>query len=177
MSSHTHQSGFTIIEVMIVLAIASTLMLIVFLAVPALQGSQRDSRRKHDLAIFYDAVKEYQRNNRSTNQNPFDRTMTDGVTKFDAFRNSYLSSEFARQYTFNLKGVDDNHVLPHKVDEIVFFPGHFCPTEEVIRVEGNELPGQAVTGWGTHPRHAWVALIGLERTNSYLCLDQGNIDL
>lgn len=42
-------SGFTIIEVMIVLAIAGLILLIVFLAVPALQRSSRNSQRKADV--------------------------------------------------------------------------------------------------------------------------------
>src|SRR5437868_10963221 len=41
--------GFTIIEVMIVLAIAGLILLIVFLAVPALQRSSRNSERKTDV--------------------------------------------------------------------------------------------------------------------------------
>jgi prepilin-type N-terminal cleavage/methylation domain-containing protein len=42
--------GFTIIEVMIVLAIAGLILLIVFLAVPALQRSARNTQRKNDAA-------------------------------------------------------------------------------------------------------------------------------
>lgn len=41
--------GFTIIEVMIVLAIAGLILLIVFLAVPALQRNSRNSQRKSDV--------------------------------------------------------------------------------------------------------------------------------
>lgn len=41
--------GFTIIEVMIVLAIAGLILLIVFLAVPALQRSSRNTQRKSDV--------------------------------------------------------------------------------------------------------------------------------
>lgn len=41
--------GFTIIEVMIVLAIAGLILLIVFLAVPALQRSSRNTQRKTDI--------------------------------------------------------------------------------------------------------------------------------
>lgn len=41
--------GFTIIEVMIVLAIAGLILLIVFLAVPALQRSSRNTQRKTDV--------------------------------------------------------------------------------------------------------------------------------
>jgi prepilin-type N-terminal cleavage/methylation domain-containing protein len=40
--------GFTIIEVMIVLAIAGLIMLVVFLAVPALQRNSRNTQRNND---------------------------------------------------------------------------------------------------------------------------------
>ena len=43
------KQGFTIIEVMIVLAIAGLILLIVFLAVPALQRSSRNQQRKTDV--------------------------------------------------------------------------------------------------------------------------------
>lgn len=42
--------GFTIIEVLIVLAIAGLILLIVFLAVPALQRNQRNSARNSEAA-------------------------------------------------------------------------------------------------------------------------------
>ena len=48
--------GFTIIEVMIVLAIAALILLVVFLAVPALQRSQRNSARKTDASRMAAAV-------------------------------------------------------------------------------------------------------------------------
>src|SRR5258708_36141034 len=44
------QKGFTIIEVMIVLVIAGLILLIVFLAVPALQRNARNTHRKSDIA-------------------------------------------------------------------------------------------------------------------------------
>lgn len=50
--------GFTIIEVMIVLAIAGLIMLIVFLAIPALQRSQRNNARNADASKIAAAVNE-----------------------------------------------------------------------------------------------------------------------
>lgn len=41
--------GFTIIEILIVLAIAGLILLLVFLAVPALQRSSRNTVRKNDV--------------------------------------------------------------------------------------------------------------------------------
>ena len=50
--------GFTIIEVMIVLAIAGLIMLIVFLAVPALQRNSRNTQRSNDASRIAGAVSE-----------------------------------------------------------------------------------------------------------------------
>ena len=46
------QSGFTIVEVMIVLAIAGLVLAIVFIAVPNLQRNSRNSSRRADLALL-----------------------------------------------------------------------------------------------------------------------------
>lgn len=51
--------GFTIIEVMIVLAIAGLIILIVFLAVPALQRNSRNTQRKNDASHLAGLVNEY----------------------------------------------------------------------------------------------------------------------
>lgn len=48
--------GFTIIEVMIVLAIAAVILLIVLLAVPALQRSSRNTQRDNDAGSVASAV-------------------------------------------------------------------------------------------------------------------------
>lgn len=60
-SSNT--KGFTIIEVVLVLAIAGLIFLVVFLALPALQRSQRDTQRKSDLGKFMSQVTSFQSNN------------------------------------------------------------------------------------------------------------------
>jgi prepilin-type N-terminal cleavage/methylation domain-containing protein len=54
-----NNKGFTIIEVLIVLAIAGLIMLIVFLAVPALQRNSRNTQRKSDAGALLAAVQEY----------------------------------------------------------------------------------------------------------------------
>lgn len=57
------EGGFTIIEVLIVLAIAGLIMLIVFLAVPALQRNSRNTQRKNDVSNILSAVTEWANNN------------------------------------------------------------------------------------------------------------------
>jgi prepilin-type N-terminal cleavage/methylation domain-containing protein len=55
-SIKTNQKGFTIIEVLIVLAIAALILMIVFLAVPALQRNQRNNARNNDAARVSAAI-------------------------------------------------------------------------------------------------------------------------
>lgn len=78
-------SGFTIIEVLIVLAIAGLILLIVFLAVPALQRNSRNTQVKNAAASILGAVNEFQNNNNgqmpttvAVNTNTGDVTVTGG---------------------------------------------------------------------------------------------------
>ena len=56
--------GFTIIEVVLVLAIAGLIFVMVFVALPALQRTQRNTQRRDDVARFMTAFQKYQTNNR-----------------------------------------------------------------------------------------------------------------
>ena len=78
--------GFTIIEVLIVLAIAGLIMLVVFLAVPALQRNSRNNARQSEGSVLATAINECVTNNNGkttncvgvgnsgTSQVPFDVT-------------------------------------------------------------------------------------------------------
>jgi len=60
------EEGFTIIEVLIVLAIAGLILLIVFLAVPALQRNARNTTKRSDASKALGAVGEFVANNNGT---------------------------------------------------------------------------------------------------------------
>lgn len=60
------KQGFTIIEVVLVLAIAGLIFLMVFVALPALQRSQRDTQRRNDLSRVDTSLVQYQTNNQGT---------------------------------------------------------------------------------------------------------------
>jgi len=60
------KEGFTIIEVVLVLAIVGLIMLMIFIAWPALQRSQRDGARKNDVNTVAAAVASYRSNNNGT---------------------------------------------------------------------------------------------------------------
>lgn len=54
--------GFTIIEVLIVLAIAGLIMLIVFLAIPQLRRNQQNTTMRNEASRLLSAVTEYESN-------------------------------------------------------------------------------------------------------------------
>lgn len=58
------KKGFTIIEVVLVLAIAGLIFIMVFVALPALQRNQRDAQRRNDVAKVAAALDQYKTNNR-----------------------------------------------------------------------------------------------------------------
>ena len=59
-----HKPGFTIIEVVLVLAIAGLIFLMVFITLPALQRNQRDTQRKNDMSKLKSAIESYKANNK-----------------------------------------------------------------------------------------------------------------
>ncbi len=87
-----NQKGFTIIEVVLVLAIAGLIFLMVFIALPALQRSQRNTQRKNDLSRFMTAVTQYQANNKGrTPFEPISENNTDaGQKRINDFIKRYI---------------------------------------------------------------------------------------
>ncbi len=65
MNTRTNTRGFTIIEVVLVLAIAALIFLMIFIALPALQRGQRDAARKSDVGTIAAAVNSYRSNHRN----------------------------------------------------------------------------------------------------------------
>ncbi|MDB5179062.1 MAG: hypothetical protein JWN01_1005 [Patescibacteria group bacterium] len=60
------EKGFTLIEIVLVLAIAGLLMVIVFLAVSGAQKSRRDTQRKNDIGRIAAALENYASNTNGT---------------------------------------------------------------------------------------------------------------
>ena len=68
------KQGFTIIEVVLVLAIAGLIFLMVFVALPALQRSQRDTARRNDMSRVDTSLIQYQTNNQDTGNGDLPKT-------------------------------------------------------------------------------------------------------
>ena len=78
------EKGFTIIEVVLVLAIAGLIFLMIFIAWPALQRNQRDTAKKNDVAVVATALGTWKSNKRGA--------LPDTTTTFDTFLTQYVPS-------------------------------------------------------------------------------------
>lgn len=128
-----NKKGFTIIETSLVLAIAGLILMMVFIALPALQRQQRDTKRKDDTMLFAQALKKYQQNNRGALPDPGDssggRYQTYSVESWAEsipdnnpwakFYNDYLGDDFVspsgEKYPFMILGYDNYGNLPSEL--------------------------------------------------------------
>ena len=78
-----NRKGFTIVEVSLVLAIGGLILLMVFIALPALQRGQRDAQRRDDILSLLEKVKDYQQSNRGALP-----------SEWGDFKNDYLGDNF-----------------------------------------------------------------------------------
>ena len=97
-----NKKGFTIIEVVLVLAIAGLIFLMVFLALPALQRSQRDTQRKNDASRLRAAVTDYTSNNRG-------KLPWDGAAPKPDFISKYITTN--NTTTFNDPSTNSQYTI------------------------------------------------------------------
>lgn len=129
MSQQTNtKKGFTIIEVVLVLAIAGLIFLMVFIALPALQRSQRDTQRRNDLSRVQTAVQSYQTNNRGNLPPASDWNST--------FKTRYLQSggdvfrdPNGTDYTLTTAALSSNATFSESPRNIHITTGAVCGTD------------------------------------------------
>lgn len=83
--------GFTIIEVLIVLAIAGLIMLIVFMAVPALNRNKRNTQARSEVSNYLGAVQEWSNNNNG--RTPLTGNDLDGTNGVNSLANGTFMAE------------------------------------------------------------------------------------
>jgi len=94
-----NKKGFTIIEVVLVLAIAGLIFLIVFLAVPALQRSRRDTQRRSDVSRFMAQLENFAANTNGTYPTVTEANGTFKTTYMDTFNDPSSGTAYTVQGT------------------------------------------------------------------------------
>ena len=103
MNAVKNEKGFTIIEVVLVLAIAGLIFLMVFIALPALQRGQRDTQRRTDVGTIVSQLNSYATNNKGQlpenagNPSPFATFLTTYVHKGDGLKDPKTGDNYTSQ--------------------------------------------------------------------------------
>ena len=102
----TKKQGFTIIEVVLVLAIAGLIFLMVFVALPALQRSQRDTQRRSDMSRLATALTNWQVNH--NNSLPTESDETDFLNNYLKQNNGEFKDPTAGNYKLTIADYSTN---------------------------------------------------------------------
>ncbi|MGE5312874.1 MAG: type II secretion system protein [Acidobacteriota bacterium] len=165
MKQQTSTKGFTIIEVVLVLAIAALIFLVVFLAVPALQRSQRDNQRRQDLGRLNTAIINYAGNHNGTNPTITSANSVDWINQYvrangkDTFMDPRGNTAGAKgeQYILTIDALTTPASYTDLNNTMTFRDKHQCD------------PATGGTTATTSSRN-FAVLVGLESGNSY-CMD------
>lgn len=138
MKNNNSKKGFTIIEVVLVLAIAGLIFLMVFIALPALQRSQRDTQRRHDLDRVQSQITSFMTNNR--NQPPADEDFKETGRFYSGYMKSggdLFQDPDGTNYTFVPNEIDAGKEYSELKDKIYYVRGAVCEGEKAITGKGS----------------------------------------
>ena len=159
MNVQKSEKGFTIIEVVLVLAIAGLIFLMVFIALPALQRSQRDQARRNDASTVAAAVQTFKGNNNGSLG-----------TNFTTAR---LRSYVEKLNQYDVTNVTVGATTAPTIDQIQVRASAKCPTS--LPAPGAALTPRTGAANGVTARNA-VVVVRLENaggTNNwqYYCVE------
>lgn len=114
------KEGFTIIEVVLVLAIAGLIFLMVFVAFPALQRNQKDARRTQDIGRVQSSLINWQNNHNNRLPEPSNGAMSIEWTATENFNDENAcqnaACQFVRDY-LNSAAVGSDNVLNNTFED------------------------------------------------------------
>lgn len=145
--NHTkQQKGFTIIEVVLVLAIAALIFLMIFIALPALQRNQRDTARKNDAGVIVSAVTNFTTNKKTALRAADNTEFKNYIDKLDQY---------------------------DKADVVVrtSLPAQDSRKEQVIVIPGSKCDGNGVTRGSARTAAVVIVLENNGSTSLDYCQD------
>ena len=155
MNAKNQQKGFTIIEVVLVLAIAALIFLMIFIALPALQRAQRDTARKQDQNKVATAITTWRGNHRGALPN------LDDATVKTEFINNYVDT--LGQYNVDSDTIISSDAAPTtgtlSDEQVMIVTGHQCARD------GNNA------NLGDVSKRSAAVYIRLEASNAVVCSD------
>lgn len=178
-----NEKGFSIIEILIVMAIIGFVLVIVLLVVPALRANERNVNRKSMVNFVGSQLEQYARNNNNV--------YPDNPAQFCAFITGYLAERVPGMGSCSASFVASKHCVlvtgghfdicyhdrstsPHSYlgpyDEISIQSSHKCNTDPAT---SSDPPHYPITGVGDTDTNVkrYVIWTALERTSKLSCLN------
>ena len=131
-----NKNGFTIIEIVLVLAIAGLIFLMVFLALPALQRAQLNQQYKNNLSMVIGVLQSYRSNNkgkRAPETDPKTYRPSDLTTYSDA--------------------IDDSHPIKGYFDKL-----DFSATVDNIKIYRSQTADISFSSWGLYATESRIMI-------------------
>ena len=153
MNVQTNKKGFTIIEVVLVLAIAALIFLMIFIALPALQRGQRDTGRKQDVNSVASAINAWRGNHRGK------------LPTVAEFNDAGASGTFRTDYIKTLG--------QYEASDVVAGAAYTVPatTKQMRVVLGRVCPSSGGGGAGAESSRGAAVYAKLEASNAIICTD------
>jgi prepilin-type N-terminal cleavage/methylation domain-containing protein len=173
------QRGFTIIEVLIVVAIIGIIVLIVFAAVPALNRNQRNYDRKRAVEYVASQMDDYYSSHNL--RYPMSGT-TPATDKRSSFSSMIGASGPTLKYNIRYSDPYGTHEYPYDLptpsnalDEISIQPGHKCNTDPSKSPGSVDYPLQFAHGSDLDFRAyvVWTVMETGSGIGRVYCIDNG----
>jgi prepilin-type N-terminal cleavage/methylation domain-containing protein len=149
----TRALGFTIIEVLIVLAIAGLVLLIVFFAVPSLQRNQRNTSRTQTVRLIVGTLEEYNQTYGS-----YPQTISQ-INQFKA-----MNPEMSKLHIVTVRTSSGEHSDVPPLDTVYVEYAHWCNNYGNGDNDTDPIAGDDVS------KNFYVVWTLLEK-NHMLCID------
>jgi type II secretory pathway pseudopilin PulG len=160
----TKNTGFTIIETLIVLVMATIILLAVLIAVPHLRRNMRDNQRKQYAASILASIDQYYTNNASY------PNFNDPAQK-NTFLNKYVRVEEDPYTGANYNAIlwsssESDHSAVPEVGEVIISHSHWCN-----RYGDGDHPDDTIAAPAHGAVFDFVILVGTE-IGDYYCVDK-----
>jgi type II secretory pathway pseudopilin PulG len=127
--------GFTVIEIVLVLAIASLIFLLIFFALPALQRSSRDTQRTQAAQQAMALLDQFR-----TNTGRYPTTAADFVVFTSSYPFTFKDPLTGNAYQIEYSSaLFSSHSVPIVDDKIFFTTGHWCTPGGLNMIDGDHL--------------------------------------
>lgn len=167
--------GFTVIEVVLVLAIAGLIFLMVFLALPALRVGQRDQQRRSDAAMLRATMEEWRVNSGGS--------VIDSQADIDSvetmFAREHKDPTSGQPYNIIFYSSHTNHesVVDPPLGSIAFVSAHVCGSDAA---NGTGPHNTLITSHPSDPNDTnlkrFALLMRYEGGNVVTCVDNDGIN-